>query len=147
VACEIVHQFLLFLPDIHECTSEYCRRLRAWQLPFSCAKPNMLALQSIAVLPGVAIGQVLIPDQDGFGVTRFQIHSSDRYLETSMRPAIQAGLWLRLDFAVEFLDWNSVICLLNRQISNLRSEISNFKFHILNLEFPALGISCRGASL
>jgi hypothetical protein len=87
----------------------------------------MLALQSIAVLPGVAIGQVLIPDQDGFGVNRFQIHSSDRYPETSMRPAIQAGPWLRVDFAIEFLDWNSVICLLNCQISNLRSEFSNFK--------------------
>ncbi len=38
----------------------------------------MLELQGIAVSPGVAIGKVLILDQEGYRITRSQIDSSDR---------------------------------------------------------------------
>lgn len=61
----------------------------------------MLELQCIAVLPGVAIGKVLIPSQEGFGITRSQIHSSDRHQENPNRPAQIAGQWVRLDYATE----------------------------------------------
>ncbi len=49
----------------------------------------MLELQGIAVSPGVAIGKVLILDQEGYRITRSQIDSSDRQNETQrLRQAI-----------------------------------------------------------
>ena len=49
----------------------------------------MLELQGIAVSPGVAIGKVLILDQEGYRITRSQIDSSDRNNEAQrLRQAI-----------------------------------------------------------
>ena len=49
----------------------------------------MLELQGIAVSPGVAIGKVLILDQEGYRITRSQIDSSDRNNEVQrLRQAI-----------------------------------------------------------
>lgn len=49
----------------------------------------MLELQGIAVSPGVAIGKVLILDQEGYRITRSQIDSSDRNSEAQrLRQAI-----------------------------------------------------------
>ncbi len=50
----------------------------------------MLELQGIAVSPGVAIGKVLILDQEGYRITRSQIDSSDRKNEAQrLRQAIE----------------------------------------------------------
>ncbi len=50
----------------------------------------MLELQGIAVSPGVAIGKVLILDQEGYRITRSQINSSDRSNESQrLRQAIE----------------------------------------------------------
>ena len=50
----------------------------------------MLELQGIAVSPGVAIGKVLILDQEGYRITRSQIDSSDRNTEAQrLRQAIE----------------------------------------------------------
>jgi phosphoenolpyruvate-protein phosphotransferase (PTS system enzyme I) len=50
----------------------------------------MLELQGIAVSPGVAIGKVLILDQEGYRITRSQIDSSDRNNEAQrLRQAIE----------------------------------------------------------
>lgn len=49
----------------------------------------MLELQGIAVSPGVAIGQALILDREGYRITRTQIDSSDRDNESArLRTAI-----------------------------------------------------------
>ncbi len=57
----------------------------------------MLELQGIAVSPGVAIGKVLILDQEGYRITRSQIDSSDRNNEAQrLRQAIDEAS-LRLD--------------------------------------------------
>jgi phosphoenolpyruvate-protein phosphotransferase (PTS system enzyme I) len=57
----------------------------------------MLELQGIAVSPGVAIGKVLILDQEGYRITRSQIDSSDRKNESQrLRQAIDEAA-LRLE--------------------------------------------------
>ncbi|MFO1063684.1 MAG: phosphoenolpyruvate--protein phosphotransferase [Pirellulales bacterium] len=53
----------------------------------------MLELQGIAVSPGVAIGQVLILDQEGYRITRGQVPPADLKNETErLRQAIDAAV-------------------------------------------------------
>ncbi len=57
----------------------------------------MLELQGIAVSPGVAIGQVLILDQEGYRITRCQVAPADRKSESErLIQAIEAAA-ARLD--------------------------------------------------
>lgn len=52
----------------------------------------MLELQGIAVSPGVAIGKVLILDQEGYRITRSQIDSTDRKAEIErLQKAIEVA--------------------------------------------------------
>ena len=58
---------------------------------------TMLELQGIAVSPGVAIGQVLILDQEGYRITRCQVASADLKNESErLLQAIEAAS-VRLD--------------------------------------------------
>ncbi len=61
----------------------------------------MLELQGIAVSPGVAIGQVLILDQEGYRITRCQVASADLQSESDrLLQAIEAAS-VRLDLERE----------------------------------------------
>lgn len=76
----------------------------------------MLELQGIAVSPGVAIGQVLILDQEGYRITRCQIGPADRKTESErLVQAIEAAA-SRLD-----LDRETSSRTLGHQIGNIFS--------------------------